>query len=76
MLNQTACQIRDVVYLLPAAPCDRCQQPTRRISTADRAAIDLDLDLDPPARFARYKRPHYQGQPLPSATSAPEPLAA
>jgi bacterioferritin-associated ferredoxin len=43
-LNQTACQIREVAYLLPVTPCDQCQQPARRVSTADRVAIDLDLD--------------------------------
>src|SRR5205823_4699065 len=25
-------------------PCDRCQQPAARFSTAERVAIDLDLD--------------------------------
>ena len=43
-LNQTACQIREVVYVLPAVPCDRCQQPAQRVTTAHRIAIDLDLD--------------------------------
>ena len=35
-LNQTACQIREVVYVLPAMPCDRCQQPAHRVTTAHR----------------------------------------
>lgn len=26
------------------APCDRCGQPARRVSTAERVAVDLDLD--------------------------------
>jgi hypothetical protein len=43
-LNQTACQIREVAYVLPVAPCDRCRQPARRVGAADRVAIDLDLD--------------------------------
>jgi transposase-like protein len=43
-LNHTVCQVREVAYLLPAVPCDRCQQPAARFSTAERVAIDLDLD--------------------------------
>ena len=31
-------------YLLPSAPCDRCGQPAPRFSSADRVAVDLDLD--------------------------------
>ncbi len=42
--NQTLCHMREVAYLLPAASCDRCQQPAPRYSTAGRVAIDLDLD--------------------------------
>src|SRR6185503_8544122 len=30
--------------LLPTLPCDRCQRPAVRFSTADRVAIDLNLD--------------------------------
>ena len=37
-LNQTACQVHEVAYVLPIAPCDRCQRPARRITTADRVA--------------------------------------
>lgn len=36
--------MREVAYLLPTLPCDRCQQPAARFSTAERVAIDLDLD--------------------------------
>jgi hypothetical protein len=43
-LNHTVCQVREVAYLLPTIPCDRCQQPAARFSTAERVAIDLDLD--------------------------------
>jgi transposase len=42
--NRTVCQVREVAYLLPSLPCDRCQQPAARFSTAERVAIDLDLD--------------------------------
>ena len=40
----TACQVRELAYLLPLLPCDRCQQAAARYSTAERVAIDLDLD--------------------------------
>jgi transposase len=43
-INQTVCQVREVAYLLPFLPCDRCQQIATRFSTAERVAIDLDLD--------------------------------
>ena len=43
-INHTLCQVREVAYLLPTVPCDRCQQPSARFSTAERVAIDLDLD--------------------------------
>ena len=43
-LNHTVCQVREVAYLLPTVPCDRCQQPAAHFSTAERVAIDLDLD--------------------------------
>ncbi|MEI7768564.1 MAG: transposase [Chloroflexales bacterium] len=36
--------MREVAYLLPTLPCDRCQQAAARFSTAERLAIDLDLD--------------------------------
>jgi len=41
---QMACHIRDVAYLLPSIPCDRCQQPAQRFSTVARTAVDVDLD--------------------------------
>jgi DNA invertase Pin-like site-specific DNA recombinase len=43
-LNHTVCQVREVAYLLSTIPCDRCHQPAARFSTAERVAIDLDLD--------------------------------
>lgn len=33
-----------MAYVLPEIPCDRCQHPAPRYSTAERVAIDLDLD--------------------------------
>lgn len=43
-IQQTVCPIREVAYLLPATPCDRCGQAAPRTSTADRVALDLHLD--------------------------------
>lgn len=43
-INQTGCQVREVAYVLSEAACDRCQQPAPRYSTAERVAIDLDLE--------------------------------
>jgi hypothetical protein len=43
-INQTACQVREVAEVLPSLPCDRCQQIASHFSTAERVAIDLDLD--------------------------------
>jgi lambda repressor-like predicted transcriptional regulator len=43
-VNLTACQILEVSYNLPSAPCDQCQQPASRFTTAGRTAIDLDLN--------------------------------
>ncbi len=43
-INQTACQICEVAYVLPTTPCDRCQCPAPRYTTATRTAIDLALD--------------------------------
>lgn len=42
--HATVCQVREVAYLLPTVPCDRCKQAAVRFSTAERVAIDLDLD--------------------------------
>lgn len=36
--------MREVVYVLPEVACDRCQHPAPYYSTAERLAIDLDLD--------------------------------
>jgi len=43
-INQTVCQVREIAYLLPTIPCDRCRQPAARFSNAERVAIDLDRD--------------------------------
>lgn len=43
-VNQTVCQIQEIHYLLPATPCDRCQRPATSLSTANRTAIDLNLE--------------------------------
>ena len=43
-INQTVCQVREVAYLLPTLPCDRCQQVATCFSTAERVAIDRALD--------------------------------
>jgi transposase-like protein len=43
-INQTPCQIREVAYVLPSAPCDRCHQPAERYSTTGRIAVDVDLE--------------------------------
>src|SRR3712207_451354 len=43
-LNYTTCTIREVRWEWPSLPCDRCQQPARRVGTAARTAIDIDLD--------------------------------
>ena len=43
-INQSPCQIREVVYLLPSAPCDRCHRPAERYSTTGRIAVDVDLE--------------------------------
>ena len=43
-VNQTICRIREVKYVLPLTPCDRCQQPASFYSTAERTAIDLNLE--------------------------------
>ena len=44
MINATSCQVRTIAYLQSSSPCDRCQQAAPRFSTADRVAVDLDLD--------------------------------
>jgi transposase len=41
---QTPCQIRQVRWIQPALPCDRCGSTARRVWDAARTAIDLDLD--------------------------------
>jgi hypothetical protein len=44
MLNDTSCRVRQVRWEPPALPCDRCGQPTHRVGTATRIAIDVALD--------------------------------
>jgi len=43
-LNYTPCQIRQVDFLPPLVPCDRCGQDAGRVDVATRTAIDIDLD--------------------------------
>lgn len=43
-VNQAICQIRQLDYCFAAQPCDICQRPAERFTTAARTAIDLDLD--------------------------------
>lgn len=43
-VNQTICHIREVNFTLPVASCDRCQRPASQFITAQRTAIDLDLE--------------------------------
>jgi hypothetical protein len=43
-VNQTTCHIREVAYNLSVTPCDRCQQPAPFFTTAERAAIDINLE--------------------------------
>ncbi len=43
-LNDTSCQVREVVFLLTTAPCDRGGQDAGRPDSAQRTAVDIDLD--------------------------------
>lgn len=43
-INQTACQIQEVEYVLDTTICDQCQRPAPRFTTAARTAIDIHLD--------------------------------
>jgi transposase-like protein len=43
-VNQTICHIREVEYNLSVTPCDRCQQPAPFFTTAERTAIDINLE--------------------------------
>jgi len=43
-VNQTVCHIREIIYCLPVAPCDRCHQPAVSYTTAERVAIDVNLE--------------------------------
>ena len=43
-VNLAACQILEVSYNLASTTCDQCQQLASRFTTAERTAIDLNLD--------------------------------
>ncbi len=43
-INYTPCQIRQVNFLPPLVPCDRCGQDISRVDVATRTAIDIDLE--------------------------------
>lgn len=43
-IGGTLCPFRQIDYLLPVMPCDRCGQPADRVATTSRTAIDIDLD--------------------------------
>ncbi len=43
-VNQIACQIQELEYVLATTLCDQCQQPATRFTTATRTAIDIHLD--------------------------------
>jgi hypothetical protein len=43
-VSQTMCHVTQVQYILPEAICDRCAQPAARFTTAQRTAIDIDLN--------------------------------
>jgi hypothetical protein len=42
-VNQTMCGICEIRYSLTATSCDRCGQPAPYFSTAERTAIDVEL---------------------------------
>ena len=56
-LNYTPCQIRQVDFLPPLVPCDRCGQDASRVDVATQTAIDIDLDH--PAVLAVRVSVHY-----------------
>jgi transposase len=43
-VNLTACHIREINYSLPVAPCNRCPEAAPFFTTAERVAIDLNLE--------------------------------
>jgi transposase/transposase-like protein len=43
-VNQTICKVREISYCLPIAICDRCQSSAESFATANRTAIDLNLE--------------------------------
>lgn len=43
-LNQTPCEIVELQYTLPAAPCDLCHRLQPSWATTGRTAVDLELD--------------------------------
>ena len=56
-INYTPCQIRQVDFLPPLVPCDRCGQDVSRVDVATRTAIDIDLEH--PALLAVRVSVHY-----------------
>ncbi len=56
-LNYTSCRIRQVDFLPPLVPCDRCDQDVSRVDVATRTAIDIDLEY--PAVLAVRVGVHY-----------------
>jgi transposase len=43
-INQVLCQVRQVHYNRSTSPCDRCQRPAESFATAERTAIDVNLE--------------------------------
>lgn len=43
-VNLTACHIQEINYRQPVAPCDLCQEAAPFFTTAERVAIDLNLE--------------------------------
>jgi len=43
-INQTMCRICEVNYSQTTAPCPQCGQESPRFTTAERTAIDIDLE--------------------------------
>jgi hypothetical protein len=66
---QTPCQIRQVRWIQPALPCDRCGSTAQRVWDVARTAIDLDLDAPVLLRVAvsvhycSVCRHHFRAQP-------------
>ena len=59
-VNQTLCKICEIEYRLTTTGCDRCGQPSPDFRTAQRIAIDLNLDQ--PVLLHITVSVHYCGQ--------------